>query len=191
MVQWEFQMWQTQKTCLYMKKGCSHLMEAGSGDLETCDSTGVSVDNMWICPMLIHRPSSDATLRKSSHNVAMRDIVLKHIISLRAEYDEIPDSEFEPIRLEPAFDQAFGTWKVSSTCRRLGLVADIICRGNIKGNVQEAFVGICRLTRIRPRPSIMERLRRRGTEMKKGILNSLTYGPASQSCTGVFASVTS
>lgn len=50
----------------------------------------------------------------------MRDIVLKHIVSLRAEYDEIPDSEFEPVRLEPAFDQAFGTWKGKFAGKRPG-----------------------------------------------------------------------
>lgn len=50
----------------------------------------------------------------------MRDIVLKHIISLRAEYPEIPDSEFEPVRLEPAFDQAFGTWKGKYQGKRPG-----------------------------------------------------------------------
>jgi hypothetical protein len=64
--------------------------------------------------------SADATLRRSVHNVAMRDIVLKHIISLRAEYAEIPDSEFEPVRLEPAFDQAFGTWKGKYQGKRPG-----------------------------------------------------------------------
>jgi hypothetical protein len=94
-------------------------MEAGSGGSVTCGMTGVSDKGVRVFPYLtiLYFPS-DATLRKSSHNVAMRDIVLKHIISLRAEYDEIPDSEFEPIRLEPAFDQAFGTWKVSSTTKR-------------------------------------------------------------------------
>ncbi|GHJ86767.1 hypothetical protein NliqN6_3169 [Naganishia liquefaciens] len=62
----------------------------------------------------------NATLRRSPHNVAMRDIVLKHIISLRTEYSEIPDSEFEPVRLEPAFDQAFGTWKGKYQGKRPG-----------------------------------------------------------------------
>lgn len=93
-------------------------MEVGSGGLVTCGMTGVSDKGGRVSPYLtILTFPSDSTLRKSSHNVAMRDIVLKHITSLRAEYDEIPDSEFEPIRLEPAFDQAFGTWKVRLTTK--------------------------------------------------------------------------
>lgn len=87
----------------------------------------------------------------------MRDIVLKHIISVRAEYDEIPDSEFEPVRLEPAFDQAFGTWKVSRISRYLLPHADIVFRENIRGNAQEESDEACRLTRTRQRQSKMER----------------------------------
>lgn len=115
----------------------------------------------------------DATLRRSSHNVAMRDIVLKHIISVRAEYDEIPDSEFEPVRLEPAFDQAFGTWKVSRVFWFLLPHADIFCRESIRENAQEGSGEACRLTRTRRRQSKMGRPTRTVRVRRRGHSNSL------------------
>ncbi|KAJ9098465.1 hypothetical protein QFC19_006332 [Naganishia cerealis] len=62
----------------------------------------------------------NSTMRRCVHNKKMRDIVLKHIISLRNEYTEIADTEFAQARLEQAFDQAFATWKGKYLGKRSG-----------------------------------------------------------------------
>lgn len=116
---WVFLNSPMRRTCRYTKKGWTHLTAVRYGDSVTYGSTGVSPTGHGHA-FCTYPFGPDATLRRSTHNVAMRDIVLKHIISLRAEYPEIPDSEFEPVRLEPAFDQAFGTWKGKYQGKRPG-----------------------------------------------------------------------
>lgn len=108
------------RICLYITKEWIRLTAVKSGSLVICGSTGVSPGSNTASMSRTDAARADATLRRSSHNVAMRDIVLKHIIRLRSEYSEIPDSEFEPVRLEPAFDQAFGTWKGKYQGKRPG-----------------------------------------------------------------------
>lgn len=62
----------------------------------------------------------DKTSKRSAHNALMKQIILNHIIALRAEYPEVPDADFVPARMDNSFEQAFSTWRGKVTGRVKG-----------------------------------------------------------------------